>query len=193
MNSEELLSQIEKAFGDLSKPEKNEIASDTSGYHLECNQVAEYFAGKAWREITAQLLWSEYIGDGSACLSFMSPQAFVYYLPTYMTIAINEYEHADVIADSAIYALTPEKEEDLKDWWKERISVLNSKQIICIISFTKYMLENHEDDYLEDSLNETHRFWVDYWNTNMRERIRKIEEKAMRKLNKQKDHDNDNE
>ena len=193
MNSDQLTSKIEEAFSELPKPEKEDIAYDKSGNHLECNQVAEFFEGKSWKEINTALLWDEYIGDGSACLSFMNPKAFKYYLPAYMTIAINEYDQADVVADSAIFALLPNKEGDLEGWWSERIRTLDSKQTSCVILFIDYMLKNHKDDYLDNSLDEANKFWVEKWNNDIRERIRRIEEKAMRKLKKQKDQEIDDE
>ena len=121
--------------------------------------MAEFFAGKSWKEISAKLLRNEYIGDGSACLAFMSPKAFRYYLPAYMTIAITEYDDADMVADTAVYALNPEVGTNLYIFQEKRFQWLDVVQIKCITAFLKFMLDNHGEDFREDGLIETGEFW----------------------------------
>lgn len=44
-------------------------------------------------------------GDASACLAFMTPEGWRYYLPAYLLVAL-EWDEADVIADAVVGELT---------------------------------------------------------------------------------------
>jgi hypothetical protein len=80
MIASDLKALIANAWADVEYPGDAAIAYDNTGYHLECNQVRDFFRQKRWRDISHSVLRT-YIGDESACLSFMSPVAFRYYLP----------------------------------------------------------------------------------------------------------------
>ncbi|NOZ85134.1 MAG: hypothetical protein GXP49_02495 [Deltaproteobacteria bacterium] len=122
--------------------------------------MASFFRGKTWHEITLKLLQDEYNCDGSACLAFMSPEAFRYYLPAYMIIGVTEYEEADLIGDAAIYALSPPQDNGLIESWSQKISVFSEKQKEIIAKFLQFMHENYEinDESLINALC--------YWNRN---------------------------
>ena len=141
----ELVAAIRDAFPHSPVPTRNDIWPKSRGRHLEADQVADFFAGKKWTEISLLSLQNEYIGDGSACLCFMNPKAFRYYFPAYMLIAIQDYDNADVIADSAVNALIPTP--DLRSWWEERTSGLNAAQRSVITTFLHFMQEQHAEDY----------------------------------------------
>ena len=137
---------IEEAWKQAPYPGDDNIAYPGPGLNLECIQVAEFFLGKSWRDITLPSL-KTYSGDGSACLSFMSPEAFRYYLATYMLIALDNYAEADVIADSAAYALTPQPPGPMYEFWNERVSGFTPSQKRAIVAFLRHMASEHQADY----------------------------------------------
>lgn len=147
---------ITEAWADVTYPGDSNIAYDQSGKHLECAQVAEFFRGKRWNDITLEVL-RNYRGDASACLSFMSPQACRYYLASYMLIALDAYREADVVADSALNMLTPNQ---LRDFWTERVSGFSPEQCRAIVSFLQFLDTHHGADYPVRGPKDALRYWA---------------------------------
>src|SRR5436190_2091938 len=119
MTTSDLKALISDAWADVEYPGDSAIAYDNTGHHLECNQIAEFFHQKHWQDICISVLRT-YVGDESACLSFMSPEAFRYYLPAYMFVAIDHYDCADITASSAVNALLPKTSAGLAEFWAKR-------------------------------------------------------------------------
>ena len=123
------------------------LAGMKSYVSSEYSYVADYFKGKHWKDITLPRLRDDYPGPHDACLSFMSPEAFRFYLPAYMVITINDYKEADTAGDAAMFAVTPPADRSLVPWWQERISGFNAKQRSAIRSFLEYVDEKHAQDF----------------------------------------------
>lgn len=96
MSDEEIARLIAAAFdhGKPNRPPQQLIRSSS----VEAKQVQDFFAGRRWQEITFESLQNDYVGDGGACLWFMTPEAAAYYMPAYLRIAALQYEQADSIA-----------------------------------------------------------------------------------------------
>jgi hypothetical protein len=149
---------IANAWADVEYPGDAAIASDNTGYHLECNQVRDFFRQKRWNDISHSMLRT-YVGDESACLSFMSPVAFRYYLPAYMLVAIDNYDYAGVTANSAVTALIPQTSKELATFWTQRTSGFSEHQSDAIVAFLLFMEENHGNDYLSHGLTHALHYW----------------------------------
>ena len=93
---------IEVAFGHSDPPSPLRLVS---GESLEAQQIRDFFAAKTWQQITLSSLQNHYIGDGSACLWFMTPEAVAYYLPAYLVISCFEYYEADAISGEFVFKL----------------------------------------------------------------------------------------
>ena len=157
MTEQILVQLIDAAFGNLPCPAEHAIGAHERGYCLETDQIVDFFSSKHWRVISATALWNDYVGDGSACLCFMSPEAFRFYLPTYMMIAIREYQDSDLMADSAINALLPSA--SAHSWWEKRVSVLTKQQREAAVAFLHYMQEHHADDYRVHGPTDALKYW----------------------------------
>jgi hypothetical protein len=136
MDRSSVVELIRSAWSVESQPLPEDIPYDNSGRHFECAAVGAFFAGKAWEEMTWSVL-STYKGDRSACLCFMSPSAFRYYLANYMVIAIEHYREADVTGDSAWYSLEPSR---------GRVAELSHSLRAPIYAFLEYMVITHADE-----------------------------------------------
>lgn len=147
MNAEDVKLRILDAWSGATRPDRASIPSDASGYHLECNQVADFFAGRDWSEVGLQELVHEYRGDHSACLSFMSPVAFAYYLPCYMLLALEHYEEADLAAEAAVAAFAPKAIAGIEEKQRRRRAALNSRQQLAVSAFLEWFAECHGDDW----------------------------------------------
>lgn len=138
MTNVEVLDVIHAAFQDMRYPGDEHLSWKTPQCPSEYLYVADYFKGKHWKDITLDGLRKDYPGPHDACLSFMSPEAFRFYLPSYMVIAVTEDTSDDNTVDSAEYALTPPK-ADLQTWWEQRIMGLTQAQQQAIIVFLEYL------------------------------------------------------
>jgi hypothetical protein len=102
------------AFAARSHPGDDRIAlSDPRHADYEGHRVAAFFRGRDWRAVTGRALRSEYEGDPTAALRFLRDEGFLYYLPAFLTIALDP--QAGDIADAVAYALTapgPDAAED---------------------------------------------------------------------------------
>jgi hypothetical protein len=98
--------RITDAFADRPYPGDDRIADSDPRYDdYEGHAVARFHRGKQWREITLTHLREEYAGDATACLAFMTPDGWRYYLPAYLLIAL-EWDEADAVGDAVIGNLT---------------------------------------------------------------------------------------
>lgn len=86
-------------FNNSFPPDKKAIAV---GESIEASDVSKFFSGRNVREITLDELKSNYPHDAAACLAFMTPLAFAYFLPSFMRIALEDYGRADVIPEVVI-------------------------------------------------------------------------------------------
>jgi hypothetical protein len=97
---------VERAFADREYPGDDRIADSDSRYEsYEGHAVAAFHRGKDWREITLHHLFDNYPGDPTACLAFMQPEGWRYYLPAYVLMAL-DWEESDAVGDAVIGALT---------------------------------------------------------------------------------------
>jgi hypothetical protein len=142
---------VKAAFGGLIYPGDAHLVYDNSAAHLECNQVREFFQGKRWQDITLDALLAGYNGDASACLNFMTPEAFRYYLPAYLFIAIDRFKESDVIPYSVVWKLTaPEHPGPDMDWFLSRVEGLSLEQRRVIIEFLQFMRTAHAEHFFSD-------------------------------------------
>lgn len=86
-------------FDDVTSPNDDNIALGNS---FESGYVKSYFSGRNWRSIDVESLRESYPGDPAACLSFMTPDAFRYFFPSYLRMAYMEYDKADAIFDCVV-------------------------------------------------------------------------------------------
>ena len=157
-----LKERIRAAFADASYPGDDNIAAGSS---FEAQDVQEFFKGKHWEEITLHSLRHDYQGDPSACLNMMTPEAFRYYLPTYLFIAIDGQPESDVLPEFTVYALTPSEERKghSHNWFMQRVSVFNQAQRAAIKAFLESQPSLYEGkrDYGCAPTEEAIQFWSD--------------------------------
>ncbi|OXJ14216.1 hypothetical protein CFB39_23990 [Burkholderia sp. AU6039] len=107
-----------------------------------------FFAGKNWWDITLESLEKEYVGDGSACLSFMSPMGRNYYLPAYLLIACEQYYEGDVISQGLPGRL--KMYAGMDDFYQ--ISSLGNAKMQVVAKVLKFMHEVYDEEDAKDAL-----------------------------------------
>jgi hypothetical protein len=99
-------SRVELAFAERPYPGDERIADSDSRYEsYEGHAVTAFHRGKTWSKMTLRHLVDDYAGDATACLAFMTPEGWRYYLPAYLVIALQPDE-AGAIADAVVGTLT---------------------------------------------------------------------------------------
>jgi hypothetical protein len=98
--------RVERAFAARPYPGDDRIADADSHYEdYEGHAVTAFHRGKRWQDLTLRHLLDDYPGDATACLAFMKPEGWRYYLPAYLLMAL-QWDEADALADAVIGALT---------------------------------------------------------------------------------------
>jgi hypothetical protein len=97
---------VENAFADRQYPGDELIADSDPRYPTyEGHAISAFHRGKRWQEITLSHLCEDYSGDPTACLAFMTPEGWRYYLPGYLVMAL-DWDEADAVGDAVVGALT---------------------------------------------------------------------------------------
>ena len=106
MDRESVRTLVEAAFAERPYPGDDRIADSDPRYpSYEGHAVTAFHRGKAWPAITLGHLRDDYAGDSTACLAFMTPEGWRYYLPAYLLIALQP-EEADAIGEAVVGSLT---------------------------------------------------------------------------------------
>jgi hypothetical protein len=102
-----VLEKITYGFQSMTYPGDFNIVYDNSENNLECVGIQQTFVGKHWTELTLETLVEQ-----KSALGFMTPEAFRFYLPAYMSIVLQEFEETDVLPDNTVFYLTLPLEVD---------------------------------------------------------------------------------
>ena len=150
--------QIEEAFADVRYPGDANLVYDTSGHHLECNQIAELFRGKHWRELTL-----EFLVPNRDSLCFFSPAAYRFYLPAYLLATLADPVEADLMLDSVVNRLTgpldiPSPERDA---FLEQVEGFTEKQTRAIVLFLEFLRDECHDLFtFDEPTRALHSYWL---------------------------------
>lgn len=135
--------QVKLAFAEVSYPGDKNLVHGSS---LEAKEIENFLKGKHWEDVTLESLRSNPPMDPSACLSFMTREAFQYYLPAYLVITLDHKLEADVIPEFTIRALSiPEIPESNRVRYESRVATFTKAQRKAIRSVLEYVREMFEE------------------------------------------------
>ncbi|WP_194790889.1 DUF6714 family protein [Pseudomonas sp. UFMG81] len=141
----EVRHEVERAFKRECPPESEKIID--TGY-IEPLQVREFFSGRPWWEITLEVLRSEYSGDASACLSFMSAEGRNYYIPAYLLMAVEKYYEGGVVsADFSARLLMYARDDEFY-----RVSELGVEKMHAVAEVLRFLVDFYDDEDAQDAL-----------------------------------------
>jgi hypothetical protein len=132
----------------------------TSCDSIEACGVEKFFRGRSWDEITFDLLKTNYPHDPAACLTFMLPTAYAFFLPAYMQIALKNYEISDAIPDSVIFDLLGMGQGKCQDKLDAVLSSYTAEQLKAIAEFLNEMSEKYWHLYPSDDAKKAYAI---YW------------------------------
>ncbi len=128
---ENLKQQIETAFADAPRPADDRIGYDPDDWASA--ELASTFKGKHWKELTpAELQYNS--------STFLSSEGFHYYLPAYLTAALDDY--GDLLP-RMVYSLnirnsSSTRDQELDDRRLERFERLSPAQKRAVRAFLEY-------------------------------------------------------
>lgn len=135
-----LREQIEEAFRDSVYPGHSNIVYDLR--YADCREVAEAFKAKHWKDVPLEVLLHYH-----ESLSFFSDEAFRFYLPAYLLIAVERYGEADVIPLYVLFSLQPPPTGEERDRFLRRMEGFTRAQREAIKSFLRFMRDEHAADF----------------------------------------------
>ncbi len=141
--------QVAAAFNDGPAPAEDEIVSRSSfPYDPEREQIRKFLSGKRWTELSIDEL-DRYIGDASAILSFLTPKAFSYYLPAFLTVSLTDYARADAIVYSTLWRFTLFSDPGFAELQAGWIGGLSTPQLEAVESTARALeaVYGPNDDY----------------------------------------------
>ena len=165
-------SDIRRTFADVPRPPPDEIGARSSAfwkYEDEEGRVVErFFAGKDWRDMTYRVIREGLRTPESAALTFMAPEAFRYFLPAYMLIALEEYDISDITAETAVLRLIPDRlnftgnADDPGSWFGRNVGGFTNEQRRAIAGFLLAMQEAYGHDFSQDDspMTALERYWA---------------------------------
>lgn len=141
-DAEELKQCIESAFAKAVYPGDHNIA-DNPEHCDECRETDEFFRGRHWRELADS---GQRLQFGWGGLSFLSPAAWRFYMPTYLLVGLGESEYASDASWNALFALSPPKSAELADYFLERASGFSLAQQECVAAYAVAFSEMEPED-----------------------------------------------
>jgi hypothetical protein len=152
--------QVKSAFAEVPYPGDSNIVQGSS---LEAKEIESFLKGKHWEDITLESLRHNPPMDPSACLSFMTREAFHYYLPAFLIITIDWKHEADVIPEFTVRALCiPEIPESEREWHESRVANFTAAQrkaIKSVLEYVKQMYAGLPQEGLYDPSLVVIRYW----------------------------------
>lgn len=148
---------VEAAFRKESAPSADHIVDSVCP---EPMQIREYFSGKDWWVLTLKGLYDDYIGDPSACLTFMTPLGMKYYLPAYLLLAVEDYYEGDVLTlELSSRMRTYVREDDMYG-----LSALNEEQKKAVAAAMSFIWQAYGDEEAEEVLEILGQCWGEEFN-----------------------------
>lgn len=117
---------------------------------IESNFIESFFRTYNRNQITINLLNSKYSHDPSACLGFMTPSAYAFFLPAFMRIAITEFDEANLIPFVIVWQLLDISNASDDDRKSAIIKNYSKDQLNEIIDFLSDMAKLHSEDFAND-------------------------------------------
>ncbi|MCG8295572.1 DUF6714 family protein [Pseudomonas entomophila] len=143
---------VEAAFKKERAPDASRIVDSV---YPEPIQIREYFSGKDWWVLTLNGFYDDYIGDPSACLTFMTPLGMKYYLPAYLLLAVENYYDGDVLTlELSSRMRTYVREDDMYE-----LSALSDEQKKAVAAAMSFIWQEYGDEEAEEALEIMEQCW----------------------------------
>jgi hypothetical protein len=135
--------EIEAAFADAPRPADDRLVIHGDATSGDDAEIAAAFRGKRWDELPLELLTYHH-----EALFFMTPEAYRYFLPAYLTACMGGVRRAGNIVSAVISSLTPPRGRAGDDDFGTRMRGFTAAQRAAIKSVLVFL--QSEGDPLGD-------------------------------------------
>lgn len=126
--------QVLAAFGHRKRPKTVTNVTVCSSLRDD----AMWFEGRDWRDVTAD----DWLQNGDAYFG-LSPEAFVYFLPSILCLSLDELKFPMGLADALVMSLDTSAEPEIwSEWFCERFGLLSVSEIQVLKDWTVLKLAN---------------------------------------------------
>jgi hypothetical protein len=159
---QELIKRIEESFKDTPYPGDDHILhvyeNPTS---QEARDVVELKAFKRWQDVPFDILILHAFN-----LPFLSPEAFHFYIPAFMTVTLSKFDEVGLLADNTLARFKPILEDvPWKHSFFENARTFNAEQRKVIYEFIELFVAIDPNVTLVDftgSIQRSKNFWKDF-------------------------------
>jgi hypothetical protein len=135
-----ILHEMDAAFPDSGPPAEDRLVLKASADAPDAGELREEFAGRTWKSLTL-----EFLRRHTLAIFLMTPEAFRYYLPAYMSVSITNPDEADVIPETLVSALNPSAKVD-EAYKTARLTAFDAAQKRVIASFLGFLAEHYGEE-----------------------------------------------
>jgi Family of unknown function (DUF6714) len=150
--------EVTKAWSDGTFPHDRPIGR---GGSIEAKAVETYFRDKTLDDVRLEGLKRDYPHDPAACLVFMTDEAFAFFLPAFMRIALDDYKVADSIPEAVINRLVDMAEGRDNERRDAVLQSYSRADVDSISRFLKTMSELYWHEYPDDAALRAYAYWKD--------------------------------
>lgn len=151
VTADSLIQMIAEAFKDRLRPCDDDITHcsyDTKyggsyeGPCWECEQMAEYFRGRSWRDLSAEELR---VNGQADCL--FTVEAYCYFLPAYLIAAVRNPDELDVCVGRLAYRFGAERTEEYRAHRLDLIlNQLSDREVEAVLAYFVFAREELYSD-----------------------------------------------
>ncbi|MEP7285703.1 MAG: DUF6714 family protein [Chloroflexota bacterium] len=161
MTDKKLLQDIEDAFSNLAYPGDDNIVYDNHDADPDVIDTRTDFRGKHWKELSIDI-----INDHRDDLSYLTSEAFCFYLPAFLIASISyPTELIDVLPDNLISRLTPRVEIPTSNAkFMAIVDILSPQQRKVVAAFLQWYTNSifpEEIRVFDINLTKATKFWKD--------------------------------
>ncbi|NJL88244.1 MAG: hypothetical protein HC886_23475 [Leptolyngbyaceae cyanobacterium SM1_1_3] len=150
-----VVQKTQTAFATSQYPGDDDLVEDKS--YWEAINLSEQFRGKDWKKIDLKVLKKNRFS-----LSLFTPEAFHYYLPTFILASVLHPDEVDTLPDSVFYSLTPPEEEGAEmDKFRRRTENFNATQRESIREYIE-LYTTIETSYSDSKKERAINFWTQH-------------------------------
>jgi hypothetical protein len=150
---------IRERFPATPTPAEEDIATHDCS---ECLAIRAAFARRTWDSLQPSELEARFDS-----LPMLSPSAFKYYLPAYLTYSLEHLDADCLVCQFTIYAIAPDtdaEEAKFVDWWRERLQLFTPEQFEVLVQFLEDTSQNEAFrefvPSLKDSIGRLHWYYA---------------------------------
>lgn len=131
-DAQALAARVSRSFLEVPAPDRITVLPAEEDF--ESALIMQAFRGKHWSELTPELVQGR-----PEAIAFLSPEAFRFFLPGYLLIAIQDLSGLDVSLIGLLYAMAgPIRRE-------ERFQMLSEEQLLTVLSVLEALTPEEED------------------------------------------------